>query len=40
MSFNPIAGVLIVPALAAALLALLPGYRVTARLNVLATALE
>jgi hydrogenase-4 component F len=40
MTFNPIAGVLIVPALAAALLALLPGYRVTARLNVLATALS
>ena len=39
MTFNLIAGVLIVPALAAALLALLPGYRVTARLNVLATAL-
>jgi len=39
VSFNPIAGVLIVPAAAAALLALLPGYRATARINVLATAL-
>lgn len=39
VTFNPIAGVLIVPAIAAALLALLPGYRVTARLNVMATAL-
>jgi hydrogenase-4 component F len=39
VTFNPIAGVLIVPAIAAALLALLPGYRVTARLNVAATAL-
>jgi hydrogenase-4 component F len=39
VTFNPIAGVLLLPALAAALLALLPGYRVSARLNVLATAL-
>jgi hydrogenase-4 component F len=39
VTFNPIASVLLVPAFAAALLALLPGYRVTARLNVLATAL-
>jgi hydrogenase-4 component F len=39
VTFNPVAGVLLVPAVAAALLALLPGYRVTARLNVLATAL-
>jgi len=39
MSFNPLAGVLIVPAAAAALLAVLPGYRTTARLNVVATTL-
>jgi hydrogenase-4 component F len=37
--FNPIAAVLGVPILAAALLAVLPGYRLTARLNVLATFL-
>ena len=37
--FDPVAAVLLVPALAAALLALLPGYRVTARLNVLASLL-
>jgi len=34
--FSPLAGVLIIPAAAAALLALLPGYWITARLNVLA----
>ena len=39
MTFNPAVGVLVVPAVAAALLALLPGYRMTARLNVVATAL-
>jgi len=39
MTFNPAAGVLVVPAVAAALLALLPGYRMTARLNVVATTL-
>jgi len=39
MSFDPLAGVLIVPAAAAALLATLPGYRTTARLNVAATTL-
>jgi len=39
MSFDPMAGVLIVPAAAAALLATLPGYRTTARLNVVATTL-
>ena len=38
-TFNPAAGVLLVPAAAAALLAALPGYRVTARINVLATTL-
>jgi hydrogenase-4 component F len=39
MTFNAMAGVLVVPAAAAALLAMLPDYRVTARLNVAATAL-
>jgi hydrogenase-4 component F len=39
VAINPLAGVLLVPAFAAALLALLPGYRVTARINVVATAL-
>jgi hydrogenase-4 component F len=39
MSFNGAAGALLVPALAAALLAVLPGYRATARLNVVATTL-
>ncbi len=39
VAFDAVAGVLVVPAAAAALLALLPGYRVTARLNVLATTL-
>jgi hydrogenase-4 component F len=39
MTFNGLTGVLLVPAFAAALLALLPDYRLTARLNVLATAL-
>ena len=34
--FDPIAAVLAIPALAAALLALLPGYRIPARLNVVA----
>jgi len=34
---NPLALVLVTPAFAAALLALLPGYRLTARLNVLAS---
>jgi hydrogenase-4 component F len=38
-AFNPLAGVLAVPAAAAALSAVLPAYRATARLNVLATAL-
>src|SRR5258706_5590556 len=35
--FEPVTAVLAIPALAAALLVALPGYRVTARLNVLAT---
>ena len=39
MTFDPFAGVLLVPAVAAALLAALSDYRVTARLNVLATTL-
>ena len=39
MTFNGLTGVLLVPAFAAALLALLPDYRLTARLNVVATAL-
>ena len=36
MSFDALTGVLLIPAVAAALLAVLPGYRLTARLNVLA----
>ncbi len=36
---NPLLGVLVVPAVAAALAAMLPDYRITARLNVLATSL-
>src|SRR2546423_5147028 len=36
MSFDALVAVLIIPAVAAALLAALPGYRMTARLNVLA----
>jgi hydrogenase-4 component F len=36
-AFDPVAAVLLVPLAAAALLALLPGYRRTAQLNVLAT---
>src|SRR5271169_3814906 len=39
MTFDPLAGVLVVPAVAAMLLAVLPGYRATARLNVAATTL-
>ena len=39
MTFNALTGVLLVPIAAAALLAVLPGYRVTARLNVAATTL-
>ncbi len=39
MTVNALTGVLLIPALAAALLATLPGYRVTARLNVAATTL-
>ena len=39
MSFNAVAAVLAIPLVAAALLALLPDYRLSARLNVLATLL-
>jgi len=39
MSFDSLTGVLLVPAAAAILLAVLPGYRLTARLNVLAAFL-
>ena len=39
MTFDALTGVLLIPAIAAALLAVLPGYRVTARLNVVATTL-
>ncbi|HYA06399.1 MAG TPA: hydrogenase 4 subunit F [Xanthobacteraceae bacterium] len=39
MRFDALTGVLLIPAVAAALLAALPGYRLTARLNVAATAL-
>ena len=40
MQFDPAAAVLLIPAVSAALFAVLPGYRVTARLNVVATALS
>src|SRR5512142_2833029 len=39
MNIDALAGVLLIPAVAAALLAALPGYRMTARINVLATLL-
>jgi len=39
MTFDALAGVLLIPAVAAALLAVLPGYRATARLNIAATTL-
>ena len=39
MNFDALTGVLLIPAVAAALLAALPGYRLTARLNVVATFL-
>ena len=35
-SFNPVAAVLLIPICSAAVLAILPGYRITARLNVVA----
>src|SRR5436305_8543219 len=37
--FDPLNGILLIPALAACLLAVLPGYRLTARLNMLAAFL-
>jgi hydrogenase-4 component F len=37
MTFDALTGVLLVPATAAVILAILPGYRLTARINVLAT---
>ena len=39
MSFDALSGILLIPAVAGALLAALPGYRATARLNVVATTL-
>jgi hydrogenase-4 component F len=39
LPIDPVAAVLLIPAVAAALLALLPGYRLSARLNVLAAFL-
>jgi hydrogenase-4 component F len=39
VSFNAFAAVLAIPVVAAALLALLPGYKLSARLNVVATLL-
>jgi len=39
MTVDALSGVLAIPAFAAALLAVLPGYRATARINVMATAL-
>jgi hydrogenase-4 component F len=39
MPFDAVAAILVIPAIAAALLAALPGYMITARLNVLATLL-
>ena len=39
MKFDALTGVLLIPAVAACLLAALPGYRLTARLNVVATFL-
>ena len=39
MPFDAMAAVLVIPAAAAALLAALPGYRITARINVLAALL-
>src|SRR5436305_14770940 len=38
-SFDPVAAVLLIPVGSAALLAVLPGYRLTARLNVVASLL-
>ena len=38
-SFDPVAAVLLIPIVSAMLLAALPGYRLTARLNVVASLL-
>jgi len=38
MTFNALVGVLGIPAVAAAIFAALPGYRIAARLNIAATA--
>ena len=40
MRFDGVIAVLVIPAFAAAILAVLPGYRLTARLNVLAALLS
>ena len=40
MTVDAVTGVLVIPAVAAALLAALPGYRLSARLNVAATTLS
>ena len=37
LSFNPVTAVLLIPIVSAALLAVMPGYRLTARLNVVAS---
>ena len=39
MMIDPFSGILLIPALSAALLAALPGYRLTSRINVVATLL-
>ena len=39
MTLDALSGVLLIPALSAVLLAVLPGYKLTARLNVLAAML-
>ena len=39
LPFEPVTAILVIPGVAALLLALLPGYKLTARLNVFATFL-
>ena len=39
MMIDALSGILLIPALSAALLAALPGYRLTSRINVVATLL-
>ncbi|MFQ5468043.1 MAG: hydrogenase 4 subunit F, partial [Kiloniellaceae bacterium] len=39
LPFNPVGAILTVPLVASAVLALLPGYRLTSRLNVAATSI-